>query len=81
MNEATSCERCGKAIAAMPEGEALCCRCRYGQMVERAEPHEPDAPDMMRRNDARFLSRPSTDDMLHVCHQCGLPGKNCACHE
>lgn len=33
MNEATSCERCGKAIAAMPEGEALCYRCRYGQMV------------------------------------------------
>lgn len=76
--KALECMRCGKPIAA---GDALCCRCRYGQMVERTEPREPDALEMMRRNDARFLSRPSADDMLHVCHQCGLPGKSCACRE
>lgn len=54
--EATNCEKCGKAIAAMPAGDALCCRCRYGQMVEREEPREPDALEMMRRHDAVWLA-------------------------
>lgn len=55
-NEVTNCERCGKDIAAALEGEALCCRCRYGQLVEHDGGHVWDAFDQMRRHDATFLA-------------------------
>lgn len=48
-----SCSNCGTPIAA---GAVLCCRCNYGQMVEHQGEHVRDAFDMMRRNDATFLS-------------------------
>ncbi len=79
--ETTNCEECGKPIAASLPGSALCCRCRYGQMQDTAEPrHEPDAYEMMRRNDARFLSRPAPD-FLVCCHQCGLEAHRCNCND
>lgn len=39
--------------------------------------------DIIQDNDPSSACRllVSTDDMLHVCHQCGPSGKNCACHE
>ena len=55
-NEVTNCERCGKDIAAALEGEALCCRCRYGQLVEHEGEHVRDAVDEMRRHDSLFLA-------------------------
>lgn len=54
--EITNCEKCNKPIAAAMEGEALCCRCRYGQMVESEGEHVRDAFETMRRNDATFLA-------------------------
>lgn len=75
-----NCQECGKPIAAALPGSALCVRCRYGQMQNSADPRrEPDALELMRRNDAMFNAR-GHPDYLVVCHTCGLEPKSCACH-
>ena len=76
--EKLTCERCGKAIAAAAPGNALCCRCRYGQMKEGPDESARDAVEEMNREHGRWQSG-SAFSPLHVCPQCGLERRTCMC--
>lgn len=78
VSESTTCRKCGKAIAAQATEEALCCRCRYGQLVEKGETREPDAFELMRRHDAKWAHQQAPDSTA-LCPQCGLEYRTCQC--